>query len=67
MDLYYTKNLDNNIKLPSRIWQAIHSEITVLDPDGWDRKNYDYSWNIEEISLREYVKRLFISTTLRGV
>lgn len=35
--------------------------ITVLDPDGWDRKNFKESWN-EKISENEFGKRLAVST-----
>ena len=26
-------------------WQAVKPDVKVLDADGWDRLNYDYSWN----------------------
>ena len=38
--------------------------VVVLDPDGWDRKNYDYSWNKEEIMEAEFERRKSESTTL---
>lgn len=38
--------------------------VVVLDPDGWDRKNYDYSWNEEEITEAEFERRKSESTTL---
>ena len=34
----------------------------ILDPDGWDRKNYDYSFNKEKITRVEFEQRLAIST-----
>lgn len=34
----------------------------VYDPDGWDRKNYQYSWFEELISKEEFCKRLVMST-----
>ena len=34
---------------------------TVLDPDGWDRKNFDVSWN-EKIDRDEFQRRLMQST-----
>ena len=37
----------------------------VLDPDGWDRTNYDYSFNKEKITMDEFQKRLFLSTVRR--
>ena len=51
----------------SEQWAAIHRESTgqiVMDPDGWDRKNYEYSWHKEEISHEEFMKRLESSTTV---
>lgn len=38
--------------------------VVVLDPDGWDRQNYDYSWNVEEITEAEFERRKSESTTL---
>lgn len=35
--------------------------IMVLDPDGWDRKNFDSSW-AEIISEQEFERRLSLST-----
>lgn len=32
--------------------------IEILDPDGWDRSNFNYSFNIEEISNKEFYNRL---------
>ena len=37
----------------------------VLDPDGWDRLNFDYSWNKEEITITEFKRRLSLSTVKR--
>jgi hypothetical protein len=36
-------------------------EVMVLDPDGWDRKNYQESWN-EHITRAEFEKRFAMST-----
>lgn len=43
-------------------WQALHPNPMVMDPDGWDRKNYQYSWFEEKISYGEYKKRMIMST-----
>ena len=51
----------------SEQWSVIHKSLTgqiVMDPDGWDRKNYDYSWSKEEINYEEFMKRLESSTTV---
>lgn len=34
---------------------------TVLDPDGWDRRNYDESW-AEKLTKAEFTDRLMHST-----
>lgn len=49
----------------SEMWYANlypNKEVIILDPDGWDRNNYDWSWHQELISLDEFNKRLAIST-----
>jgi hypothetical protein len=46
----------------SQQWQEQYSHITVVDPDGWDRKNYQYSWFEEMITYDEYNYRLMRST-----
>lgn len=37
----------------------------VLDPDGWDRANFDYSWSKEKITMVEFQRRLALSTVIR--
>ena len=43
-------------------WQAVKPDVKVLDADGWDRLNYDYSWNVERITEKEYNSRVSKST-----
>jgi len=38
------------------------SGIKILDPDGWDRKNWQFSWHEEHITQREYENRRSFST-----
>ena len=45
----------------SEEWQKL-CNIKVLDPDGWDRKNFQFSWYEESISREEFLNRLLIST-----
>jgi len=45
-------------------WQERYPYPKVLDPDGWDRTNYDYSWNQEMISKKEYELRVSKSTCM---
>jgi hypothetical protein len=46
----------------SEEWQKQFPNTKVLDPDGWDRKNYQYSWFEEKITLEEYTTRLHESS-----
>ena len=39
-------------------------KCVVMDPDGWDRKNYEYSFNQELITEKEFRKRISNSTML---
>ena len=48
----------------SEEWQKLYPDIIVYDPDGWDRKNWEYSWHVELITKEEYDKRVFNSTCL---
>jgi|688.fasta_scaffold761113_3 hypothetical protein len=52
------------IKLPSSEWIKQYGYI-ILDPDGWDRTNFDYSFNKELITKEEFEKRLSESTCQR--
>ena len=58
---------DIGIKKTSAQWQSLYPYPKVLDPDGWDRKNYDYSWNEELITLEEYNIRVSNSTCMNYV
>ena len=53
------------------IFEGIHGSQfpypKVLDPDGWDRKNYDYSWKEEKITLEEYEARRSQSTCVYSI
>lgn len=45
----------------SKEW-AKECKYIILDPDGWDRTNYNYSFNKEKIDLIEFQQRLAVST-----
>lgn len=38
-----------------------YAGVTVLDPDGWDRKNFEHSW-AEELTREEFDSRLTLCT-----
>lgn len=47
----------------SEEWDAeIQDGIRILDPDGWDRKNFNYSWYKELITKEEFYNRRTLST-----
>lgn len=52
------------IKKTSKEWLEC-TDYIIIDPDGWDRNNFDYSFNKEKITLAEYNKRLMISTVTK--
>ncbi|MFA5397848.1 MAG: hypothetical protein WC346_17695 [Methanogenium sp.] len=45
----------------SKEWNEIY-KINILDPDGWDRTNYEYSFDKENITYDEFMKRVMRST-----
>jgi hypothetical protein len=46
----------------SEVWQRAFPRCVIIDPDGWDRNNFRYSFYEEKISLEEYNNRLLKST-----
>lgn len=56
--------LEGEVMKTSAEWQEKHPYPQVLDPDGWDRKNFQYSWNEELITFDEYESRLLQSTCM---
>lgn len=62
--IYYLEGLISDIGglKTSEEWMKNYSDIVILDPDGWDRRNFQFSWYEEKITLVEFEKRLVIST-----
>lgn len=57
-------------KRTSYEWQDYLNEqdgtkFFISDPDGWDRKNFQYSFYEELITLSEFSKRRLNSTTIK--
>ena len=56
--------MNNKIKKVSAEWiKEVGYE--VLNPDGWDRTNFEYSWYKEKITMTEFKRRLAFSTVRR--
>lgn len=51
-------------KKTSAQWYELQPEPTIMDPDGWDRSNYQYSFYEELITLEEFVSRRMFSTCI---
>lgn len=51
----------------SEEWQQIYPSPKVLDPDGWNRKDFSYSWYQELIDEKEYHLRVIQSTCMWDV
>lgn len=51
-------------KLTSEDWSRLIDSPSwqILDPDGWDRNNFQYSWHEERITANEFRKRAMMST-----
>jgi hypothetical protein len=58
-----SKYWEEKTKKTSAEW-CKHLDVVIMDPDGWDRKSYDYSFNEERISFKEFTERKSKSTTL---
>lgn len=55
--------MENQELKSSEEWQKQFKHlIYVMDPDGWDRKNFDYSWYDEKITKKEFFNRVCQST-----
>lgn len=49
----------------SKEWHEILKEkckVEIIDPDGWDRQNFNFSFNVEKIDSTEFINRLELST-----
>ena len=58
-----TIRVNREHKKTSKEWQELYPDIIVLDPDGWSRdERYDFEWNKELITLKEYQNRVSRST-----
>lgn len=49
----------------SKFWASLPEVLACLevyDPDGWDRKNFHFSWQEEKITYDEFLRRAMHST-----
>jgi hypothetical protein len=59
--------MSNTLKT-SKEWYDIkritEPKFVIMDPDGWNRQNYEYSFNEELITQDEFNMRVGLSTCL---
>jgi hypothetical protein len=55
----------DKLKKTSVEWhKELYPDYIILDPDGWDRTNYDFSFNEEKITEEEFKERFLRSTIM---
>jgi hypothetical protein len=54
--------MENELKT-SEQWYVDYP-IQILDADGWDRDNFQYSWFEELITFQEFDRRAMASTCI---
>ncbi len=64
------KYFPNNFKKTSDKWYPKYVKkygMQICDHDGWDRKNFNYSWYQEKITWEEFKKRALMSTQIPNI
>jgi|TARA_R110000787_G_scaffold202209_1_gene312953 hypothetical protein len=56
--------LVDKIQLKTSFEWAKDCKYTILDPDGWDRKNFKFSWYQEQIAQQEFDNRVLLSSVI---
>ena len=55
---------EESILRTSSDWLALNPVLKIMDPDGWDRSDFIYSFYEEKISLKEFKNRLSKSSVI---
>jgi len=62
----WIRHLSKSLGVRTKTSEEWHKEVKdfcrIMDPDGWDRSNYQHSWHEEKISKQEFCKRVGFST-----
>jgi len=65
-----TKNVqavnEDQVRTSDDWLKLLYPTTLILDPDGWDRSDYQYSFYQEKISRQEFENRLNVSTIQFG-
>lgn len=57
---------DDILKTSAQWQRETCPDTTILDPDGWDRTNYQFSFFEEQITYKQFLNRLILSTCIRN-
>lgn len=59
--------MEEELKTSDEWYKELGEQHYIIhDPDGWDRKNYQYSFYEEKITKEEYQRRVMASTLLHA-
>jgi hypothetical protein len=53
---------ENELTLKTSAEWYLDYPIKIINPDGWDRDNFHYSWYEELITFKEFDRRAMAST-----
>lgn len=53
-----------NLELKTSAEWYLDYPLQILDPDGWDRDNFQHSWYEELITFEEFDRRAMRSTCI---
>lgn len=56
--------MESNVYKTSAEWIK-EFDFEIINPDGWDRENFDYSFNKEKITESEFLRRISFSTVTK--
>lgn len=52
----------NEVKTSEKWAEVYKGEFKIMDPDGWDRTNYEFDFKQRLVSRREFLKKVMFST-----
>lgn len=56
--------MEQELKTSDEWYKELGKHYIIHDPDGWNRKNYQFSYYEEKITKEEYQRRVMMSTLL---
>lgn len=64
-----TATIDCDMKTSQEWYEEVPKEygLIIMDPDGWNRRNYEFSFNEELITKQHFIMRVMHSTCLSSI